>query len=475
MNDDTTLLRLYADRRDETAFRELVSRHVDLVYAAALRRTHGDHHLAREVAQDVFSALSCHAHSLCTHPALAAWLHTSTRNAASKRMTSDRRRLERETVAHALAAAEEPSPNWEQVRPQLDAAIDQLPEPDRTAIVLRFLQQRPFAAIGATLRVSEDAARMRTERALDKLRLALTRRGISSTAAALGTLVASQPLVFAPAGLAGQFAAHALTTTGASTATLSFFTAMNVKIAIIAAACAIAAFFAGTRVGHATPAPTVDRAELARQEQSLATLRNDNQRLAADLMRANEALAQARAQLTTTSSSESPSVSAEPRRSLVIGLQRWEIQENTLANLRQIDAARKQHQLEKNRLASSIQELVGRKNYIKTVRPVDGEDYSGLSMDPTQPLTVNTAGGMAVTFDPAGTTTTKPDYPPEVVRVKELGDRVQPHIISAATAYRQANSGKNPPNEQALLPYFPSPKEGADFVEFLEAKKAAGL
>lgn len=475
MNDDATLLRRYVDQRDESAFAELVGRHVDLVYAAAVRRTRGDHHLAGEVAQEVFTALARHARTLATHPALAAWLHTATRNAAFNRMTAHRRRLERETAAHALAANAVDSPDWDQVRPLLDAAIDELPEADRTAVILRFLQQHPFAVIGAALRVSEDAARMRTDRALEKLRLALARRGIVSTAAALGTLVATQPLVSAPVGLASQFATHATAHAGASALGLSLFTAMNTKIVLVSVASAAIAFFFGTRMGQASSVTAPDRSELTRQEQTLASLRGDNQRLAADLMRANEALALARTQATTPAAAPTPATTAEARRSIVIGLQKWEIQENTLANLRQIDAARQQYQLEKGRIAGSISDLVGRKSYIKTVRPVDGEDYAGLSMDPTQPLTVNTAGGLAVTFDPAGSRTTQPEFPPEVVRTKELAQRIQPHIGTALSAYRQANGGKSPPNEQALVPYFSSPKEGADFVEFLEAKKAAGL
>jgi len=43
-----------------------------------------------------------------------------------------------------------------------DSAIDELPEADRTAVIFRFLEQRPFADVGAALRVSEDAARVRT-------------------------------------------------------------------------------------------------------------------------------------------------------------------------------------------------------------------------------------------------------------------------------------------------------------------------
>ena len=158
-----------------------------------------------------------------------------------------------------------------------------------------------------------------------------------------------------------------------------------------------------------------------------------------------------------------------------LGLARWEVQQAALNNLRQIDAARKYFLTNKGRAAGSINELVGRGAMIKTVRSVDGEDYAKLSMNPQEPLTVTTPDGIAVTYDPAGVNTTRPEKPPEVVHVEELTAKIQPSVNQALGAYRTANDGKNFPNESALVPYFSTPQSGADFVEFLEARKAAGL
>ena len=104
MNDDATLLRSYADDRSEAAFTELVHRHLDLVYNAALRRTGGDPHLAADVAQQVFVAAARHARRLSRHSVLPAWLHTATRNASFNLMKSERRRKARESEAVALGA-----------------------------------------------------------------------------------------------------------------------------------------------------------------------------------------------------------------------------------------------------------------------------------------------------------------------------------------------------------------------------------
>jgi hypothetical protein len=109
------------------------------------------------------------------------------------------------------------------------------------------------------------------------------------------------------------------------------------------------------------------------------------------------------------------------------------------------------------------------------MRTVAGEDYSGLPMNPGEPLTVTTPGGITVTFDPSGSTTTQPDFPPDIRRLDEMSQRLRPSIQAALKSYQSAHNGGIPADEKALLPYFPTAKDGADYVEALEAKKAAGL
>ena len=150
------------------------------------------------------------------------------------------------------------------------------------------------------------------------------------------------------------------------------------------------------------------------------------------------------------------------------------MQQAVLNNLRQIAAARDQYRLEKGHAPESVATLVGRGAYIKTVRTVGGEDYSELAMAQDGPLTVTTPDGIAVTYDPNGITTTKPDVPPQRARLQELQKRIEPTVNRAIAAFRAANGGSNPSSEKALLPYFATPQEGADFVEFVEASKSAG-
>src|SRR5688572_25665365 len=137
---DTELLRHYADEKSESAFAELVSRHVDLVYSAAIRQVGGDAHRARDVTQIVFTTLARKAASLASHPVLAGWLYTTTQHAAARAIRTEMRRRAREQEAHAmqqvLGSGETPI-DWDRVRPVLDAAMADLGERDREAVLLR--------------------------------------------------------------------------------------------------------------------------------------------------------------------------------------------------------------------------------------------------------------------------------------------------------------------------------------------------
>lgn len=282
MKDDATLLAGYVRNRSETDFAELVQRHVNLVYSAALRQVNGDTHLAQDVTQTVFTDLARKASSLTSHRVLAGWLFTSTRFATAKAVRSEQRRRRREQEAHSMqevSASNSTAPDWNQIRPVLDNALAELNDGDRDAILLRYLEGRDFAEVGNRLALSDNAARMRVDRAVEKLRLLLVRRGVTSTAGALSLVLTSQAVVAAPAGLATSVTGSALATGGAVATTFTFMSLTKLQIAI---ASAVVVVGSGLYVAQEKDNRAF-RAELANVQQSsveLAQLQDSNRQLA---------------------------------------------------------------------------------------------------------------------------------------------------------------------------------------------------
>jgi RNA polymerase sigma factor (sigma-70 family) len=238
MNGDAELLRRYAHDQSHEAFAELVRLHLNLVYFAALRQMNGDTHRAREVTQAVFTDLARKAASLTTRPTIAGWLHTSTRFAATKlrRAEAAREKNEREAgLMRALLDETESAAHWEQLRPMIDAVVAELRETDREAVLLRFFEGRPFAEVGAVLGVSEDAARMRVDRALDRLRALLQNRGVTSSTVALSTVLFTQSSSAAPAELVSAVTAATLAYSGPASLAEVWAFMSTTKITSIAA------------------------------------------------------------------------------------------------------------------------------------------------------------------------------------------------------------------------------------------------
>ena len=230
MASDSELLQRFVTSRSDEAFTELVKRHLDLVYSAALRQVNGDTHLARDVAQSVFIDLARKAPSLVNRPVLAGWLYTSARYAAAKVVRASTRRERHEIEAHTMATLLHDSseaPDWHEVEPLLDAAMHELKESDREAIILRYFQNQPHAEVGKQLGISENTARMRVERALEKLRSRLIKRGISTSAAALSVVVSSNAMQAAPAGLITTISSSAMSAAVLGSATFNTFALMS--------------------------------------------------------------------------------------------------------------------------------------------------------------------------------------------------------------------------------------------------------
>jgi RNA polymerase sigma factor (sigma-70 family) len=222
MTGDMELVREYALRHSEEAFATLVSRHIDLVYSAALRQL-GNHHQAEEVTQAVFVILARKAAALRSGTLLPGWPFRTTRLTAANYLRTEVRRARREQEASMqLDPSENTEKLWQELAPMLNDAIADLRENDRNAIVLRFLKGKDYKEVAATMGGTEEAAQMRVSRALEKLRKLFVKRGEVLSAAVLGGLMSAHALQPAPVGLAASVASAAIhgTTLTASTLTL---------------------------------------------------------------------------------------------------------------------------------------------------------------------------------------------------------------------------------------------------------------
>jgi len=287
MTDDAVLIRRYLDG-SEAAFAELVRCHIGAVYGTALRIVAGDAHLADDVTQKVFTNLARKAQSLADRPVLVGWLYLSTQYQAAKAVRSEQRWREREKKAQVMTEIENqgaPEPDWSALRPVIDSALRSLKENDRDALLLRFFQSRTFAEVGEALGLSENAARMRVDRALDKLHGQLVRRGIKSTATAIGTIMAGQLATAAPATLTATVTTAALA--GAATASGATIIFMGMTKLQVAVAVALVVAGGSTLLSerHKESQLFAENTTLAEQTAQIPVLRIENAKLEANARR----------------------------------------------------------------------------------------------------------------------------------------------------------------------------------------------
>lgn len=177
--------------------------------------------LAEDAAQGVFLLLSQKAKRLSGYETLAGWLYTASRYLSQNLMKQERRRRQGEANAllQTSPAPDATNPLWEQIEPHFHDALTRLKPGDREAILLRFVQEQSLAEIGASLGLSENTARMRINRALEKIRTHLARTGIAVTAAALSVLLEEQAAQAAPVSLIDTLARSTLTGTASASTT----------------------------------------------------------------------------------------------------------------------------------------------------------------------------------------------------------------------------------------------------------------
>jgi len=215
---DLDLLKRFARDNSQDAFGEIVRRHVDLVYSAALRQLRSTQ-LAEEVSQSVFSDLARSAGKLKPDTVLTAWLYAVTRRTAVDFIRKESRRQLREQIAVEMNTMNATANDWAGIGPLLDDAMAALDETDRSVILLRYFDNKSLREVGESLNISDDAAQKRAARAVERLREFFSKRNVTVGASGLAVLLTANAVQAAPVGLAAAISGAAVLAGAAATAT----------------------------------------------------------------------------------------------------------------------------------------------------------------------------------------------------------------------------------------------------------------
>jgi len=423
MSEDTDLLRRYAESKSEAAFSELVRRRVGLVYSIALRKTH-DAHRAEDVAQVVFTTLARNAESLSQRTVLIGWFYKTAHNAAIDIVRSEISRNAREQEAQAMqeiSVPADPVTDWDNVRPILDEVLNELDEDDRNAVLLRFFDDSKYIEIGRALQIPENTARMRVERALDRLHGLLTRRGIASTGAALASALSQQGMAGVPSGLVASIMQAALPATAVATGIQAALLRSVLTPKAIGTGAVIVAALSFAVIGLRRHEPE----SLAASSAKSMALQSVGQNTVAPTPVAGAFAAPGSpvkvhpVELIPPPVMTAVSTPAPPESQLT-PQQRSAIRNN----LSMISAARDFFLKLNKRLPDNLEDIVGEQGSIRELKPVDGEDYHSVKMD-AKILAVQMPDGSSVTYTTEGPA---PKGPPTLAEAAEWRDTLSSYI-----------------------------------------------
>ncbi len=260
---DSALLARWASNRDQRAFEILIRRHLDWVFASALRQVR-DPHLAEDVTQATFSLLVRKARVLTHHAHLTGWLFRAVRLLSLEALRAHRRRRRHESHLQELhmrdqltTPHDQPQADWSRMEQVLDASVARLRESDRRIILLRFYQRLSHRAIATHIGITEDAAKMRLSRALERLRKLLPAAASALPLIALDRALWSNAAPAAPHHLVSQIVQAGFSPASASLPWLKglglVMSLKKVAAVVIVLALASSIFVGAKMIGRRTP------------------------------------------------------------------------------------------------------------------------------------------------------------------------------------------------------------------------------
>ncbi len=165
---------------DALAFKELVERHGETVFRAAVRVT-GNREAAEDVVQEAFLKAYRQLHRFDRRARFGTWLYRIAMNCAIDQIRKEKRRAKSAPVAHVPSlepiASASPGPERLARSAEIGAAVrevlDELSPRERAAFVLRHYQGCSIAEIAEILGLRTNACKSTIFRAVQKLRVAL--------------------------------------------------------------------------------------------------------------------------------------------------------------------------------------------------------------------------------------------------------------------------------------------------------------
>ncbi|KAF1705289.1 RNA polymerase sigma factor [Pseudoxanthomonas kaohsiungensis] len=163
---------------DASAFEVLYGRHRGPLFRFLLAQLR-DRPLAEELYQDVWQRVIAARATWRPEAAFATWLYRIAHNRLNDHWRAQRHRppapLDAELRTAALADPEHPGSVAEQheQRQRLQQALDELPDEQREAVLLRLQQELSLEEIGRITGVGRETVKSRLRYALDKLRARL--------------------------------------------------------------------------------------------------------------------------------------------------------------------------------------------------------------------------------------------------------------------------------------------------------------
>src|SRR5579863_9688399 len=191
---DWDLLQDYAKHGSEAAFGKIVERHLSFVYQVC-RREIGDSTAAEDASLAVFLLLANKAKTIRKVVPLRSWLFISARFVARNTLKTVRRRTAMEAKAIEMAKTESEyaaiEGDGEVVEAHLNEALGALSNRERDALLLRYNSGMDVSEVAQALGISQSAAQMRLARGVEKMRVAMAKRGVAADSSAVISTLAS--------------------------------------------------------------------------------------------------------------------------------------------------------------------------------------------------------------------------------------------------------------------------------------------